>query len=77
LRIKPLFTIDCQWLGFGVTAEIKFSKLSRTSQRNFITLPSPIRNFKTVVSRNWNDILVEISMPKIQLASKKEAFVLN
>ncbi|MFV8363636.1 hypothetical protein ACNQGO_09620 [Flavobacterium sp. ZT3P35] len=72
---KTYVTIDCN--GFkelGITADLKFSrKLIVPVNDKFIaqdTTAHVTANFKTVVS-NWNDILVEISIPKFELASKK------
>lgn len=72
---KTYVTIDCN--GFkelGVTADVQFSRnLLEPVDNNYVALPSPALvtgNFKTIVS-NWNDILVEISLPKFQLTSKK------
>ncbi|TWI01144.1 hypothetical protein IQ05_00711 [Flavobacterium tiangeerense] len=72
---KTYVTIDCN--GFkelGITADLKFSRnLIVPVNDKFIAEDKTAHvttNFKTVVS-NWNDILVEISMPKFELASKK------
>nr|WP_315152070.1 hypothetical protein [uncultured Flavobacterium sp.] len=72
---KTYVTIDCN--GFkelGITADLKFSRnLIIPVNDKFIAEDKTAHvttNFKTVVS-NWNDILVEISMPKFELASKK------
>ena len=72
---KTFVTIDCN--GFkelGITADVQFSRnLIEPVNDNYIALQTPARvtaNFKTIVS-NWNDILVEISVPKFQLTSKK------
>lgn len=72
---KTYVTIDCN--GFkelGITADLKFSRnLIVPVNDKFIVEDKTAHvttNFKTVVS-NWNDILVEISMPKFELASKK------
>ncbi|MBF4516614.1 hypothetical protein IRZ71_09670 [Flavobacterium sp. ANB] len=68
-------TIDCN--GFkelGITADVQFSRnMLEPVDNNYVALPSPALvtgNFKTIVS-NWNDILIEISLPKFQLTSKK------
>ncbi|TDO72740.1 hypothetical protein EV143_10745 [Flavobacterium chryseum] len=68
-------TIDCN--GFkelGITADVQFSRnLLEPVNNEYVALPSPALvtgTFKTIVS-NWNDILIEISLPKFQLASKK------
>lgn len=72
---KTYVTIDCN--GFkelGITADVQLSRnFVEPVDNNYVALPSPALvtgNFKTVVS-NWNDILVEISLPKFQLTSKK------
>lgn len=72
---KTYVTIDCN--GFkelGITADVKFSRnFLEPVDNNYVAIPSPALvtgNFKTIVS-NWNDILVEISLPKFQLTSKK------
>ena len=72
---KTYVTIDCN--GFkelGITADVQFSRnMLEPVDNNYVALPSPALvtgNFKTIVS-NWNDILIEISLPKFQLTSKK------
>ncbi|WP_082923193.1 hypothetical protein [Flavobacterium succinicans] len=72
---KTYVTIDCN--GFkelGITADVQLSRnFVEPVDNNYEALPSPALvtgNFKTIVS-NWNDILVEISLPKFQLTSKK------
>lgn len=72
---KTYVTIDCN--GFkelGITADVQLSRnFVEPVDNNYVALPSPALvtgNFKTIIS-NWNDILVEISLPKFQLTSKK------
>lgn len=72
---KTYVTIDCN--GFkelGITADVQLSRnFVEPVDNNYVALPSPALvtgNFKTIVS-NWNDILVEIFLPKFQLTSKK------
>lgn len=79
---KTYVTIDCN--GFkelGITADVVFSrKLLEPVDANYNVIASPKRveaKFKTIVS-NWNDILVEISLPSFQLANYKgTCFELN
>lgn len=75
VKNETYVTIDCN--GFkelGITADVQFSRnMLEPVDNNYVALPSPALvtgAFKTVVS-NWNDILIEISLPKFQLASKK------
>jgi len=72
---KTYVTIDCN--GFkelGITADVQFSRnMLEPVDNNYVALPSPALvtgTFKTIVS-NWNDILIEMSLPKFQLTSKK------
>ncbi|MCD0469156.1 hypothetical protein [Flavobacterium sp. JAS] len=72
---KTYVTIDCN--GFkelGITADVQFSRnMLEPVDNNYVAIASPALvtgNFKTIVS-NWNDILIEISLPKFQLTSKK------
>ncbi|WP_409416973.1 hypothetical protein [Flavobacterium sp. PS2] len=79
---KTYVTIDCN--GFkelGITADVVFSRtLLEPVDANYNVIASPQRveaKFKTIVS-NWNDILVEISLPSFQLTSYKgTSFELN
>lgn len=78
---KTYVTIDCN--GFkelGITADVVFSRtLLEPVDSNYNVIPSQKvqANFKTIVS-NWNDILVEISLPSFQLTSYKgTCFELN
>lgn len=75
IQNKTYVTIDCN--GFkelGITADVKFSRsIIEPVDDNYVAIASPAfvkGTFKTVVS-NWNDILIEISLPKFQLTSKK------
>ncbi|WP_192500486.1 hypothetical protein [Flavobacterium sp. PL002] len=75
IQNKTYVTIDCN--GFkelGITADVKFSRsIIEPVDDNYLAIASPAfvkGTFKTVVS-NWNDILIEISLPKFQLTSKK------
>lgn len=75
VKNETYVTIDCN--GFkelGITADVQFSRnMLEPVDNNYVALPSPTLvtgNFKTIVS-NWNDILIEISLPKFQLTSKK------
>ncbi|MDX6181602.1 hypothetical protein SGQ44_06320 [Flavobacterium sp. Fl-77] len=75
VKNETYVTIDCK--GFkelGISAEVQFSrKLLEPVDNNYVALADPALvkgTFKTVVS-NWNDILIEISLPKFQLTSKK------
>ncbi|MEO8238790.1 MAG: hypothetical protein ABI576_11830 [Flavobacterium sp.] len=75
VKNETYVTIDCN--GFkelGITADVQFSRnLLEPVNNEYVALPSPALvtgTFKTVVS-NWNDILIEISLPKFQLTSKK------
>jgi len=72
---KTYVTIDCK--GFkelGITADVQFSRnMVEPVDNNYVAMAAPALvtgNFKTIVS-NWNDILIEISLPKFQLTSKK------
>lgn len=75
-------TIDCN--GFkelGITADVVFSRsLLEPVDSNYNVIPFPQKvqaKFKTIVS-NWNDILVEISLPSFQLTNYKgTCFELN
>ncbi|TRX33239.1 hypothetical protein FNW52_15890 [Flavobacterium sp. ZT3R18] len=79
---KTYVTIDCN--GFkelGITADVEFSRsmLEPVDAENNVIGKTErvIGSFKTIVS-NWNDILVEISLPKFQLTSfKGTCFELN
>ncbi|CAA9200752.1 hypothetical protein [Flavobacterium collinsii] len=81
---KTYVTIDCN--GFkelGITADVEFSRAYlEPVDDEYKLIPAPTRvtgSFKTIVS-NWNDILIEISLPKFQLTSYKgkgPAFELN
>ncbi|WP_289658135.1 hypothetical protein [Flavobacterium panacagri] len=80
---KTYVTIDCN--GFkelGITADYEFSRnVLEPVDEQYNIIPSPKRvtaSFKTVVT-NWNDILVELSLPKFKLASSKKSlcFELN
>ena len=79
---KTYVTIDCN--GFkelGITADVVFSRtLLEPVDANYNVIASPKRveaQFKTIVS-NWNDILVEISLPSFQLTNYKgTCFELN
>jgi hypothetical protein len=75
---KTYVTIDCS--GFkqlGITADVEFSRsIIEPVGANNKALPSPKRvtgSFSTTVS-NWNDILINISLPKFQLTSFKDTF---
>lgn len=73
---KTYVTIDCN--GFkelGITADIEFSRsiLEPLDDNNKVILDVSKKvsgTFSTIVA-NWNDILVEISLPKFQLSSFK------
>lgn len=72
---KTYVTIDCN--GFkelGVTADVEFSRAYlEPVDDTYKLIAAPQRvtgSFKTIVS-NWNDILIEISLPKFQLTSYK------
>jgi len=72
---KTYVTIDCN--GFkelGITADVQFSRnMLEPVDNNYVAIASPALvtgTFKTIVS-NWNDILIEMSLPKFQLTSKK------
>lgn len=79
---KTYVTIDCN--GFkelGITADVEFSRsmIEPIDAENKVigTTQRVKGSFKTIVS-NWNDILVEISLPKFQLTSYKgTAFEIN
>ncbi|MCP2025939.1 hypothetical protein L1276_001079 [Flavobacterium sp. HSC-32F16] len=80
---KTYVTIDCN--GFkelGITADYEFSRtLLIPLDNNYTPIAEPARvrsSFKTIVS-NWNDILVELSIPKFKLAKteKNIGFELN
>ncbi|KUJ59559.1 hypothetical protein AR687_22320 [Flavobacteriaceae bacterium CRH] len=75
VKNETYVTIDCN--GFkelGITADVQFSRnLLEPVNNDYVALADPAMvtgTFKTVVS-NWNDILIEISLPKFQLTSKK------
>ena len=79
---KTYVTIDCN--GFkelGIQADVVFSRsLLEPVDASYNVLPDDKRvqaSFKTIVS-NWNDILVEISLPPFQLTKYKgTCFELN
>ncbi|MGO4773747.1 hypothetical protein ACEN2I_19000 [Flavobacterium sp. W22_SRS_FK3] len=79
---KTYVTIDCN--GFkelGIEADVIFSRsLLEPVDTNYNVLPTDKRvqaSFKTIIS-NWNDILVEISLPTFQLTNYKgTCFELN
>lgn len=79
---KTYVTIDCN--GFkelGITADVEFSRSiiePVDADNNVIGTTQRVKgSFKTIVS-NWNDILVEISLPKFQLTSfKGTSFEIN
>jgi hypothetical protein len=70
---KTYVTIDCN--GFkelGITADVEFSRsiIEPVDASNKVigTTQRVTGNFKTTVT-NWNDILIDISLPKFQLTS--------
>jgi hypothetical protein len=78
IQNKTYVTIDCN--GFkelGITADVEFSRSLIVPVDNaYQVIPAPKRvttSFKTIVG-NWNDILVELSIPKFQLASYEKSF---
>ncbi|MDR7212139.1 hypothetical protein [Flavobacterium piscis] len=79
---KTYVTIDCN--GFkelGIQADVVFSRnLLEPVDTSYNVIASPQRvhaEFKTIIS-NWNDILVEISLPAFQLTNYKgTCFELN
>ncbi|MBZ4043845.1 hypothetical protein [Flavobacterium hibisci] len=82
VKNKTYVTIDCN--GFkelGLEADVVFSRnLLEPVDASYNPLPTEKRvqaSFKTIVS-NWNDILVEISLPTFQLTNYKgTCFELN
>lgn len=82
IQNKTYVTIDCN--GFkelGITADVEFSRtIIEPVGTNNEALDSKQRvkgSFKTIVS-NWNDILIEISLPNFQLTNYKgTCFQLN
>jgi hypothetical protein len=79
---KTYVTIDCN--GFkelGITADVEFSRSiiePVDASNNVIGKTQRVTgSFKTIVT-NWNDILIDISLPKFQLTSfKGTCFELN
>lgn len=79
---KTYVTIDCN--GFkelGITADVEFSRsiIEPVDASNKVigNTQRVTGNFKTTVT-NWNDILIDISLPKFQLTSfKGTCFELN
>lgn len=79
---KTYVTIDCN--GFkelGITADVEFSRsiIEPVDAANNVigTTQRVTGSFKTTVT-NWNDILIDISLPKFQLTSfKGTCFELN
>lgn len=80
---KTYVTIDCN--GFkelGITADYEFSRtLLEPVDNNYKVIPGTERvksSFKAIVA-NWNDILVELTIPKFKLAKVKKdiCFELN
>ena len=79
---KTYVTIDCN--GFkelGITADVEFSRsiIEPVDATNNVigTTQRVTGSFKTTVT-NWNDILIDISLPKFQLTSfKGTCFELN
>lgn len=69
---KTYVTIDCN--GFkelGITADVQFSQkiiLPVDSNNNIIEKKSVVGTFSTKAS-NWNDILIELSLPKFQITN--------